>query len=112
MANRDVGHAFPTYITPRVFLVIHQVDASGGVELADTQVEGVIGREVDLGDDGRAHGHAHAPRRVAAKLDYAARRASPVWSPWSAASRVDPDFHYRGVFEFLPAATAIPRRAR
>jgi len=36
LLNRDVGHAFPTYVTPRVFLDAWQVTAEGA-ELADTR---------------------------------------------------------------------------
>ncbi len=47
LANVDVGHAFPTYVTPRVFLSVWQVDAQGA-ELEGTRIEAVIGREVDF----------------------------------------------------------------
>ena len=29
LLSRDVGHAFPTYVTPRVFLLVAQLDAAG-----------------------------------------------------------------------------------
>ena len=41
VANRGVGHAFPTYVTPRVFLEVWQVDASDR-ELEGTRAEATI----------------------------------------------------------------------
>jgi hypothetical protein len=98
VTNRDVGHAFPTYVTPRVILSIAQIDA-GGIEIGGTRSEAVIGREIDFGSwsevfDTRLlpggsetlrYAHARDPRA-------AALRARVV---------VDPDYHYRGVFDSL-----------
>ncbi len=98
LLNSDVGHAFPTYVTPRVFLEMFQADAAGA-ELADTRVEAAIGREVDF-----ARGVEIFDTRVlpgeSVKLEYALARAEAA-RELVARVRVDPDYHYRGVFESL-----------
>lgn len=100
LQNRDVGHAFPTYVTPRVFLEIFQTDADAQ-ELPETRLVGTIGREVDM-----ARGVEIFDTRVlpgeSVKLDYAFARATGA-SELVARVRVDPDYHYRGVFEGLSA---------
>ena len=98
VANRDVGHAFPTYITPRVFVSVEQVDASGAA-LADTRVEAVIGREVDLGTMQERLDTRILPGE-SVRLDYERPRA-PAAVALVGRVRIDPDFHYRGVFELL-----------
>jgi hypothetical protein len=42
-----VGHAFPTYVTPRVLLRIEVIDAEGRL-VAGTRTERIIAREVAL----------------------------------------------------------------
>ena len=96
--NRDVGHAFPTYTTPRVFLTVYQADA-GGAELADTRVEAALGRDVDLGQMVERSDTRVAPGE-SVKLDYALPRAALAASLVGRVT-VDPDFHYRGVFAQL-----------
>ncbi len=44
-----VGHRFPTYVTPEVWLRVGQVDAAG-LTIEDTRVDGIIGRRVNLED--------------------------------------------------------------
>ncbi|MGH0031777.1 MAG: multiheme c-type cytochrome [Myxococcota bacterium] len=98
--NRDVGHAFPSYVTPRVLLAVWQADA-GGREIADTRSEGVIGRQIDF------------RRRPAAEVfdtrvlpgrsfrhDYDAP-LDPRAASLSAEVVVDPGHHYRGVYQRL-----------
>ena len=109
VANRDVGHAFPSYVTPRVVLSVYQVDASGR-ELIDTRIEAVIGREVDLGSGTERFDTRLLPG-ASAKLEYDQPRAqggaAVVGRVW-----IDPDFHYRGVFASLSTAYASePARA-
>ena len=108
LQNRDVGHAFPTYITPRVFLEIYQADAEGA-ELPDTLVAGTIGREVDL-----ARGEEIFDTRVlpgeSVRLDYELPRAAGA-RELVARVRVEPDYHYRGVFAQL-LETLSDSRAR
>jgi hypothetical protein len=98
VANRDVGHAFPTYITPRVFLAIYQVDAAGD-ELEGTRVEAVIGRDVNLGTmEERSDTRVFPGESV--RLDYDKERTAGGRALVGVVT-VDPDFHYRGVFESL-----------
>jgi len=47
VTSTKVGHAFPTYVTPRVVLAIELVDSGGGV-VVGSRVEAAIGREVAL----------------------------------------------------------------
>lgn len=107
--SREVGHAFPTYVTPRVFLALWQEDAAGR-EIAGTREEDVVGREIDFSsweevfDTRIAPGGSHV-------LAYAGPRR-PGAVALAAQVRVDPDFHYRDVFASLfetyetPAALA------
>lgn len=96
LQNRDVGHAFPTYVTPRVFLVIEQHGADG-TALPSTRVEAAIGREVEgeveLFDTRVAPGES-------VRLDYSLARDSRATSLVGRV-HVDPDWHYRGVFRQL-----------
>ena len=98
VGNRDVGHAFPTYVTARVYLALFQVDGDGA-EIEGTRVEGTIARELDL-----ANGIEIMDTRVlpgeSVRLDYSVERA-PGAVELVARVRVDPDYHYRGVFAGL-----------
>ena len=98
VANRDVGHGFPTYVTPRVFLAVYQVDASGQ-ELADTRMEATIGREVDLATGIERFDTRVLPGR-SVKLEYALPRAARGVALVGTVD-IDPDFHYRRVFATL-----------
>jgi hypothetical protein len=98
--NRDVGHAFPSYVTPRVFLRLFQVD-SEGMQIAGTRLEATIGREIDFSTvpwtevfDTRLF-----PGETA-QLLYDLPRA-PEAEALVGRVIVDPDFHYRGVFASL-----------
>ena len=46
--NTGVGHAFPTYVTPRVVLSAELVDQAGEI-IAGSREERVIARDVTLG---------------------------------------------------------------
>lgn len=100
--SEGVGHAFPTYTTPRVFVALWQEDAAG-TELTGTRKETVIGREIDFASDpwSERFDTRLLPRETAV-LPYdepiapgAARLVGRV--------TVDPGFHYRGVFQALLA---------
>ena len=114
LRNRDVGHSFPTYTTPRVFLTIHQVDADG-VEIPGTRIDATIGREVDFGAGEEIYDTRVLPGE-SVRLDYAQPRAQGA-AAIVGRVRVDPDYHYRGVFEVLaeryenPAALELMREA-
>ena len=47
VANTGVGHYFPTYVTPKVFVRGHLLDRNGN-PLPDTFQEAIIGREITL----------------------------------------------------------------
>lgn len=47
LINSGAGHYFPTYVTPKVFVQAHFLDAQGSPIAGSTQ-ESVIGREVSL----------------------------------------------------------------
>jgi hypothetical protein len=98
VTNRDVGHAFPTYVTPRVFLEIFQVD-SRDRKIEGTEVEGTIGREIDFSTDPWTEVFdTRALPGETVQLLYD-RPRSPKAAALVGLVRVDPDFHYRGVFE-------------
>ena len=101
LRNRDVGHAFPTYVTPRVQLAVYQLDAAGR-ELAETRLEATIGREVEL-EAGVEIFDTRVLPGESVKLEYALERAPGATALLGRAS-VDPDFHYRGVFDVLLAS--------
>ena len=105
LTNRDVGHAFPTYVTPRVYLSVFQADAEGA-ELDGTRSEATIGREIDFGANREVIDTRVLPGRTAI-LDYAAPR-HPDATAIVARAEVDPDFHYRGVFASLLASLEDP----
>ncbi len=105
LANRDVGHAFPTYVTPRVFLEIVQVGGDGK-EIEETRVVGTIGREVDLARSVEIFDTRVLPGE-SVRLDYELARADAA-RELVARVRVDPDYHYRGVFQSLSASLREP----
>ena len=105
LANRDVGHAFPTYVTPRVFLEMVQVSGDGK-ELDETRVVGTIGREVDLARSVEIFDTRVLPGE-SVRLDYELARADAA-RELVARVRVDPDYHYRGVFQSLSASLSEP----
>ncbi|ETX08996.1 multiheme c-type cytochrome [Candidatus Entotheonella palauensis] len=47
VTNSGAGHYFPTYVTPKIFVQAHLLDAQGNM-LGDTAQEAVIGRDVTL----------------------------------------------------------------
>lgn len=47
LTSTRVGHAFPTYVTPRVIMRVELLDAAGAV-IEGSRVEKVIAREVEL----------------------------------------------------------------
>ena len=105
VANTGVGHAFPTYMTPRIFLAIFQVDADGR-ELPRTRVDGVIARDVDLGNRVERSDTRVLPGE-SVKLDYALSRAVGG-AALVGRVLVDPDFHYRGLFRALAGSYQQP----
>ena len=112
LTSRDVGHAFPSYVTPRVFLAFWQQDAAGA-EIEGTREEATIGREIDFSTDpwSEVFDTRIAPGE-SARLEYARPRA-PGAVALLARVTVDPDHHYRGVFASLAESLEDPdARAR
>ena len=100
LTNVGVGHMLPTYVTPRIWLEVWQEDARGR-ELADTHRRFEIGRKVDFRARREIFDTRIAPGQSAA-LEYEAPRAAAAHT-LAGRVRVDPAFHYRGVFEnYLP----------
>jgi len=111
LAAEGVGHAFPTYVTPRVFLAIWQEDAAG-VELSGTRREFTLGRQLDFAT--QPWGEVFDTRVAAGesvKLDYGEPRAMGSTALVGRVT-VDPDFHYRGVFATLEGQLADPEARR
>lgn len=98
LENRDVGHAFPTYVTPRVFLAIWQLDELGQ-ELEGTRASATLGREIDFADWSERFDTRVLPGEQAS-LAYAKAR-HPGARELVGRVTVDPAYHYRGVFESL-----------
>ncbi len=96
--SRAIGHAFPTYVTPRVFLAVWQEDA-GGREIPGTRLEEVVGREIDFGSWEEVF-DTRIPPGGSRVLEYDEVRR-PDAAELVGQVRVDPDFHYRDVFASL-----------
>ncbi len=107
LVSRDIGHAFPTYVTPRVFLALWQANADGE-EIEGTRIETTLGREIDF---------AASPwqevfdTRVApgesVRLDYLEAR-HPDATTVIGRVRVEPDYHYERVFAGLLGTLTNP----
>ena len=98
--SRDVGHYFPTYVTPRIFLAVWQEDGDGR-ELPGTRREAAIGREIDFATQpwSEVFDTRVAPGETV-KLDYDLARGPEAVALVGRAT-VDPDYHYRGVYAAL-----------
>jgi len=103
--NRGVGHAFPTYVTPRVFLEVWQEDASGEA-LQSSRREAVVGREVDFRRGTESFDTRILPGERFT-LEYEARKAEGA-RRLVARVVVDPDHHYRGLFAALGGSYTDP----
>jgi len=108
LRSREVGHRFPTYVTPRVVMALWQADALGN-ELPRTRRESTIGREIDFAaEPSREVFDTRVAPGQAIALEYAvARHADAVELVGSVT--VDPDYHYRGVFEALLESLENPK---
>jgi hypothetical protein len=95
-----VGHAFPTYVTPRVVLRGELVDGAGRVEPGSVR-ERVIAREVAL-DLSRELRDTRLAPGASARLDYRARASRPGLRVRLSVV-VEPDAFYTAFFEALLA---------
>lgn len=105
LRSHDVGHRFPTYVTPRVFLAVWQEDRSR-TEIPETRQEAAIGREVNLSEGTEVFDTRVVPGG-SVKLDYRMPRRSEARF-LAAEVRVEPDFLYRRIYETLLATYADP----
>jgi len=109
VTNRDVGHAFPTYVTPRIFVATWQVDVAGAA-IEGTRTQGTIGRQIDFRKWQEVFDTRVLPGETF-RLDYDQARAPGAVALMGRVT-VDPDFHYRGVFEgYLPSLNDAKARA-
>ena len=97
-----VGHAFPTYVTPRVVLAAELLDVAGNV-LPGSREELVIGREVALDLSRELRDTRLMPGRVA-ELTY--RRPAAGATRVRLSVVVEPDAFYTRFFEALLAQGA------
>jgi hypothetical protein len=93
-----VGHAFPTYVIPRVILRGEQIDADGRA-IAGTRRDYIIGREVTLDLEKELQDTRLMPGQ-SAELAYRAR-AAPSASRLRLAVVVEPDAFYVRFFRTL-----------
>ena len=108
LESRDIGHAFPTYVTPRVFMEIWQEDAQGAV-IAGTLVAHGIGREIDFASQ-REIFDTRVPPGASAVLKLDQARAAQA-TGLAARITVDPDHFYRHMFEgHLPGLSSPEAR--
>lgn len=98
--SRGVGHRFPTYVTPRVFVAVWQEDATGR-EIPDSREDAVIGRVLDFTAPGWPElSDTRIEPGETVRLDYARPRVGGAVALVGRVT-VDPDYHYRGVFQEL-----------
>lgn len=109
LRNRDVGHRFPSYVTPRIFLAVWQEDAAGD-EIAGSRLESTLGREIDFREREERFDTRVAPGE-SATLDYRRPRAAGAAALVGRVT-VDPDHHYRGVFASLVERLKDPEAQR
>ncbi len=109
LTAHGVGHAFPTYVTPRVVMAIWQEDAAGQA-IEGTRGEHTIGRKVNF-RKGEDVFDTRVPAGGTARLEYP-RPPEPGAVALIGKVTVDPDYHYRGVFEhYLPTLGDTKARA-
>ena len=101
--NAGVGHAFPTYVTPRVILRGELIDPTGEV-VAKSRQETVIAREVEL-DLSREFSDTRLAPGQSARLRYEGR-AEEAGARVRLSVIVEPDAFYTRFFETLLAQGA------
>jgi len=93
-----VGHAFPTYVTPRVLVRAELLDAAGEL-VPGSREERTIGRDVPL-DLSREIADTRIPAGGRFRLSYA-RRVEQTGLRLRVRVTVFPDHFYTGFFEAL-----------
>ncbi len=109
LASTGVGHMLPSYVTPRIFLQIVQLDAAGE-ELPETEETFVVGRQVDFSRNVDIF-DTRIPPGERATLSYRRARAQGATELLGRVS-VHPDYHYRGVFASLLPGLRDPEARR
>ena len=103
MRSVGVGHAFPTYVTPRVILRGELLDAAG-TPVPGSRREIVVAREVEL-DLSREFSDTRLAPGQSARLHYAGRAETPG-GRLRLSIIVEPDAFYTRFFETLLAQGA------
>jgi hypothetical protein len=103
MTSTRVGHAFPTYVTPRVILRGELVDETGAV-IAGSRIQRIVAREVTLDLSREVRDTRLAPGR-SVELRYA-RRVDRDGLRLRFTVVVEPDAFYTQFFETLLAQGA------
>ncbi len=98
LRSEGVGHMLPTYTTPRLFLEVVQVGPEGE-EISETLESFEIGRRVNFRQGRDIFDTRIAPGRSATLYYNQTRSADAVAIVGRV--RVDPAYHYRGVFSRL-----------
>jgi len=111
VTSERVGHRFPTYVTPRVSLVIQALDAAGEVVAQNATV---VQRRVDLALSTQAFDtRLHPGESAVVELEWR-RRDRPATV--RARLLVEPDEFYRRFFEVYraqsPSSAALIQQAR
>jgi len=101
--NARVGHAFPTYVTPRVILRGELIDGAGEV-VAGSRRETIVAREIEL-DLSREFSDTRLSPGQSARLGYAGR-ADGLGLRLRLSVIVEPDAFYTRFFETLLAQGA------
>lgn len=100
VTNSGAGHYFPTYVTPKVFVQAHLLDAQGAV-LNDTAQEVAIGRDVTLDLTTETYDTRIAPDATRT-IDYV-QTIPPGAVTLRVQIVVHPDHFYRQFFEAVLA---------
>ena len=105
VTSTRVGHAFPTYVTPRVVLRGELLDASGAV-VDGSRMERIVAREVELDLSRELRDTRLLPGR-SVELRYR-RRAETAGAQLRFTVIVEPDAFYTQFFEALLSQDAGP----
>ncbi|MFQ5520147.1 MAG: hypothetical protein ACE5FK_02015, partial [Candidatus Methylomirabilia bacterium] len=107
VTNSGVGHYFPTYVTPKVFLRMELVDAQGATVPASGE-EAIIGREVTL-DLSQELYDTRLPPTASFTMKYA-RKIERRGLKLRARVVVEPDHFYTRFFKAVIPPAARGRR--
>lgn len=109
LENSGVGHAFPTYATPRVVLAVQPEDARGQ-PVGEAQRQ-VVGRRLHV-EEGRWREDQDTRVLPGAQVELAYQVLAPTAVALHATVRVEPDFGYIEIYRDLLARPGLPRARR